>query len=66
MQGFKNSVNSFKERLKNQKSSRDQPMNPREAMRNSDNKKVLFGSMIDTISGGDNGENFLARSGIER
>lgn len=41
-------------------------MNPREAMRNSDNKKVLFGSMIDTISGGDNGENFLARSGIER
>ena len=35
-------------------------------MRNNENKKVLFGSMIDTISGGDNGEHFLGRSGIER
>ena len=36
-------------------------MNPREAMRNGENKKVIFGSMIETVSGGDGGENFLGR-----
>jgi hypothetical protein len=30
-------------------------------MRNGENKKVIFGSMIETVSGGDGGENFLGR-----
>ena len=59
MSGLKSQVNSFKERLKNQKTNRDQPSNPREAMRNNENKKVIFGSMIETVSGGDGGEHFL-------
>jgi len=58
MTGLKNQVNSFKERLKNQKTSRAEPLNPREAMRNNENKKVIFGSMIES-TGGDGGDNFL-------
>lgn len=30
-------------------------------MRNGENKKVIFGSMIETVSGGDGGDNFLGR-----
>lgn len=59
MSGLKNQVNSFKERLKNNK-PKDPPMNPREAMRNNDAKKVIFGSMIET-TGGDHGDQFMVK-----
>jgi hypothetical protein len=31
-------------------------------MRNNENKKVIFGSMIETVSGGDGGDHFLGRN----
>ena len=65
MSGLKSQVNSFKERLKNNKTNRDQPVNPREAMRNGESKKVIFGSMIET-TGGDQSDHFLAKGGMER
>ena len=60
MQGLKSQVNSFKERLQNSKSNRQPARNPRDALRQGD-KKVLFGSMVETTAGGDDGGHFLAK-----
>lgn len=55
MQGLKSQVSSFKERLQSSKTNRggERP-NAREAMKKGD-KKVLFGSMVETTSGDTDG-----------
>lgn len=55
-------MNSFKARLQNQK--KQQQANPRDAMRARQDpmrKKVLFGSMVETVgaSGADDGGHFM-------
>ena len=61
MQGLKSQVSSFKERLQSSKTNRgDGRPNAREAMKKGD-KKVLFGSMVETTSGGDDAGHLLGK-----
>lgn len=58
LQGLKNQVNSFKERLQSSKTKRP-TTNARDALRQGD-KKALFGSVVET-SGADDSSHFLTK-----
>lgn len=59
LQGLKNQVNSFKERLQSSKTNRPGVRNARDALRQGD-KKALFGSVVET-TGGDEAGHFLTK-----